>query len=457
MPATPQRELTLSQTTALIIGTVIGSGVFLSLPIVARIAGSPGMNILIWLLGGVVWIPQILVLAELSTAYPTQGATYYYLQKAGSPFLAFLYTWTAFLTSDTPTLTIVALAAITALKVFSPLFTDPVITRILAALLIASLALLHVRSVRTGGNVQILLTLAKLTPLVSIVILGMLSLDQGDLRFEASGSSVQEGGLLAVINAGIAATVWSYAGFTNILYMGGEVRNPHRTLPVALIGSLLFVMVAYVLIAAGTHGLVPFGDLTAVQDTFVNPFLFVEGLASSAGTLFAIAVFVNMIGVLSASIMVQPRLEYAIARDGLFFDIFGRLHPKYLTPHYSILIQAGLAVVLFLLGNLENMLGYFTISYLLQNALVYGTIFFLRKQEGYSPTYRAPLWQVMAVLAIAAQLWIGGWTFWAYPAGGILACLGLIASGFPVYRYFYTKRGRGSAGTGPASGEGSRI
>jgi fructoselysine transporter len=448
MPATPQRQLNLLQTASIIIGTVIGSGVFLSLPIVARIAGSPGMNILIWLLGGVVWIPQILVLAELSTAYPTQGATYYYLQKAGSPFLAFLYTWTAFLTSDTPTLTIVALAAITALKVFSPLFTDPVITRVLAALLIAALALLHVRSVRTGGNVQIVLTMAKLIPLLSIVVIGLLALDPGELFFEASGSSVSGGGLLAIVNAGIAATVWSYAGFTNILYMGGEIRNPQKTLPVALIGSLLFVMMAYVLISAGTHGLVPFADLTAVQDTFVNPFLFVGGLAASAGALFAVAVFVNMIGVLSASIMVQPRLEYAIARDGLFFEVFGRLHPRYLTPHFSILIQSGLAVVLFLLGNLENMLGYFTISYLLQNMLVYGTIFFLRKQEGYAPTYRAPLWRVMGILAIATQLWIGGWTFWAYPAGGILACLALIATGFPVYRYFYLKR----RSTGTAEG-----
>lgn len=440
MTATPQRQLSLLQTSSLIIGTVIGSGVFLSLPIVARIAGSPGMNILIWFLGGVVWIPQILVLAELSTAYPTQGATYYYLQKAGSPFLAFLYTWTAFLTSDTPTLTIIALAAITALKVFSPLFVDPIVSRLLAGALIGALALLHIRSVKTGGNVQILLTLAKLTPLLSIVVIGLLSLERGELFFSATGSSVSGGGVLAMVNAGIAATVWSYAGFTNILYVGGEIKNPGKTLPVALIGSLLFVMVAYVLIAAGTHGLVPFSDLTAVQDTFINPFVFVGGLASSAGALFAVAVFVNMVGVLSASIMVQPRLEYAIARDGLFFENFGRLHPKYLTPHWSILIQSALAVILFLLGDLENMLGYFTISYLLQNALVYGTIFFLRRQEGYAPSYRAPLWRIMAALAIAAQIWIGGWTFWAYPSGGILACLGLIATGFPVYRYFYLKR-----------------
>jgi len=443
MTDTPLRQLSLLQTVSIIIGTVIGSGVFISLPIVARIAGSPGMNILVWLLGGVVWIPQILILAELSTAFPTQGATYVYLNKAGSPFLAFLYTWTAFLTSDTPTLTIVALSAITALKVFSPLFGDAVLTRVLAGLLIAALAAVNIRSVRTGGNFQVVLTLAKLTPLFSIVAIGLFAIDSGDLFFDIAGSNVAAGGILAVINAGISATVWSYAGFTNILYMGGEIRNPQKTLPVALIGSLLFVMIAYILIAAGTHGLVPFSDLTAVRDTFVNPFLYVGGLTHVAAAVFAIAVFVNMIGVLNASIMAQPRLEFAIARDGLFFKVFGRLHPVYLTPHYSILIQCALAIVLFLLGDLENMLGYFTISYLLQNALVYGTIFFLRKQGDYRPTYRAPYWWLMGFLSVAIQLWVGGWTFLAYPLGGILACLGLIVSGFPIYWYFYHKKVNG--------------
>jgi fructoselysine transporter len=89
---------------------------------------------------------------------------------------------------------------------------------------------------------------------------------------------------------------------------------------------------------------------------------------------FAVAVFISMLGVLNASIMVQPRLEYAIARDGLFFQAFGHLHPKYLTPDYSILIQAALAIVLFLLGDIENMIGYFTVSYILQNGIVYGLL-----------------------------------------------------------------------------------
>jgi fructoselysine transporter len=439
----PPRQLSLLQTSSLVIGTVIGSGVFLSLPIVARIGQNPWLTVLIWFLGGVVWIPQILILAEMGTAYPIQGGAYYYLNKAGSPFLAFFYTWTAFLTSDTPTLTIVALGAMSALKFFSPVFGDPVIARVLAAGLIIGLALLHYRSVRTGGNLQIVLTVAKLTPLFSIVIIGMFFFGSGNL---AGGTApVAAAGVFAAITAGISSTLWSYAGFTNILYMAGEVKRPERTLPVALIGSLGFVMLAYVLISLCTSAIVPFDDLIAARGDFVNPFQYIGLGAAAAGGVFAVAVFISMLGVLNASIMVQPRLEYAIARDGLFFSAFGHLHPKYLTPDYSILIQSALAIVLFLLGDIENMIGYFTLSYALQNGVVYGAIFALRKRDDYRPSYRSPWWKGMAILAVLTQIYVAVGTFLAYPTAGLLASLFLILSGLPVY-FYYKSRKRPSTG-----------
>lgn len=434
----PVRQLSLLQTIAIVVGTVIGSGVFLSLPIVARIGGTPLLTVLIWFLGGVVWIPQILILAEMGTAYPIQGGAYYYLSKAGSPFLAFMYTWTAFLTSDTPTLTIVALGAMSALTFFSPIFGDALVARLLASVLIVILSILHYRSVRTGGNLQIVLTIAKLTPLLSIVIIGFFYFGSG--HFAPGLGSVASGSLFVVITAGISSTLWSYAGFTNILYMAGEVKRPERTLPIALIGSLFFIMIAYTLIALCTSAIVPFDDLTAARGDFINPFRYLGVAAGVAGAVFALAAFISMVGVLNASIMTQPRLEYAIARDGLFFKVFGHLHPRFLTPDYSILIQSALGIVLFLLGDIENMMGYFTFSYALQNGLVYGAIFFLRRRPDYAPSYRAPWWGVMAVLAIVSQLYVGIGTFLAYPTGGILASLGLILSGLPIYFYYAYRR-----------------
>jgi fructoselysine transporter len=434
--AVPVRQLTFLQTFAILVGTVIGSGVFISLPLVARIAGSPGMSILIWIFGGLLWIPQILILAEMGTAYPAQGACYVYLRKAGSPFLAFFYTWTAFLTSDTPTITIVSLSAVAALKIFSPLLGDVLVARLLAAAMIAGFTWVHVRSVRTGGNFQIVITAAKLIPLLLIVVVGLPSIGSGNITFAIPDEHMAKTSLLALLTAGLSSTLWSYAGFTNILYVAGEVKNPERTLPRALIGSLIFVIAGYALVSTCTAALVPHGDLISASGQFVNPFEYVRAFSGIAGGLFAVGACVSMLGVLNAAILTQPRLEYAIARDGLFFPVFGILHPTYLTPAPSILIQSGLAILLFLLGDLENMLGYFTLSYALQNALLYGAIFFLRRRSDYAPAYRAPFWAVMGVVAVVIQLFIAVGTFLAYPASGILAAAGLMCTGLPIYLYY---------------------
>jgi fructoselysine transporter len=430
----PVRSLNLTQTISIIISTVIGSGVFISLPIIAQIAGSPLLATIIWLLGGLMWLPPILILAEMGTAYPDQGFGYYYLQKARSPFLAFIYTWTCFLTSDTPTLTIVALSAASVLKIFAPTLGNFWIARIFASLLILSFAYLHYRSVKTGGNFQIILTLAKIIPLFAVVVIGFGMFDSNQLFTSSISENNQS--IFFIITAGISATAWSYAGFGNILYMAGEVKNPHKTLPIALIGSVIFVMIAYTLISLGTSMIVPFNALLDAKGDFVNPFLYLNLFKNFAPHLFAVVAFISMIGVLSASIMVQPRLEYAMAKDGLFFKPFGKLHPKFLTPHISIMIQAGFAVFIFLLGDIENMLGYFTLSYVLQNTLVYGTIFFLRKRNDYKPTFYSPMWKTMGVLSLLIQIYLVYGTILAYPAYGVLACFGLVLTGLPIYLYF---------------------
>ncbi|MCX8011218.1 MAG: amino acid permease [Ignavibacteria bacterium] len=440
----PKRQINLIQTTALIIGAVIGSGVFLNLPIVAKYAGNPWMSVLIWFLGGVLWLPQILILAEMGTAYPNQGGPYYFLYKAGSPFLAFLYTWTAFLTSDTPTLTIIGLAAASALTFFFPIFHNPLYAKLFAGLLILILALIQYRSVKLGSNFQVVLTTTKISPLIALIIIGFFYLDSGNLSSQVKSISENNNSFFYVITAGLSATLWAYAGFLNILYVSGEVKNPNRVLPVSLIGSIIFVMLAYTLISLCTSAIVPFDKLIEASGSFINPFSYLSFFSNYAGGFFAIAAFISMLGVLNSVIMTQPRLEYAMAKDGLFFNVFGKLHPKYLTPHYSILIQAGFAILLFFLGDIENMLGYFTLSYVLQNALVYGAIFFLRKKSDYKPTYAAPYWKFLAGLSILIQLYIAYGTFITYPTSGVLASLGLILSGLPVYLYFYRMKKRSS-------------
>lgn len=440
----PKRQLNLLQTSAIIIGQVIGSGIFINVPIVASIAGNPLVGVFIWFIGGLIWLPQILILAEMGTAYPDQGGPYHFIYKAGSPFFAFIYTWTAFLTSDTPTLTIIGLLAADALSYFFPALGLSIYAKVFAAFLIIIFSTIQYRSVKAGSNVQVALTIAKLSPLLAVVIIGAFFLNSGNLATESFFTGINgQPVTLAVVTAGISATVWAYAGFLNILYTSGEVKEPRKILPKSLIGSVIFVMTAYVLISLCTSAIVPFNELISVEEgKFINPFQFIPFSADVAGGLFAIAVFVSMLGVMNSSVITQPRLEYAMARDGLFFKLFGHLHPRYLTPDYSIIIQAAFGIIL-LIGDLGDLLGYFTLSYVLQNTLVYLSVFSLRRKNEYKPAYRSPLWFIMASVSVLVQLYLAYGTFLAFPLGGTLACVFLIGTGLPFYIYFKRRKDKG--------------
>lgn len=431
-----KRELSLSHVLAIIIGTVIGSGVFISLPLVQRATGSPLLASIAWLVGGLIWLPQIFILSEMGTAYPKQGFGYLYLQKAGSPMLAFLYVWTVFWTSDTPSITILAVSAIAALNIFAPILADSIWTKLLAALLIATLTWVHYRSVRQGGRLQIVLTVAKISPLILLAFIGIAFIQSPNLFLPPLAV---EGHWIVLLMAGVSATVWSYAGFPNVLYMAGEIHNPAKILPRALIGSTIFVTLTYTAVAFATGAIVPHDILVGISGGFANPFEYLPVFASIAAPFLAIAAFISMVGCASACIMVQPRIEYAIARDGLFFKPFGVLHPKYGTPGNSILLQSGLAIILIFFGGLEDLMGYFTLSYILQNLLVYLVIFWLRRRDDYQPNYQSPAWRVMAAIAILFQLALLYGVFIAFPLGGVLSACALIVTGLPVY-WFFKKR-----------------
>jgi fructoselysine transporter len=432
----PKRELTMPAVLAIIIGTVIGSGVFINLPLVQNAAGSPLLAVIAWAIGGLIWLPQIFILSEMGTAYPQQGFGYLYLEKAGSPFLGFLYVWTVFLTSDTPSITILAFSAVAALDFFFPILHDSIWTKVLAALIIMALTIVHVRSVRQGGRLQMALTILKISPLILLGFLGFFFLKSELLFILPQGENLRPWYML--LAAGVAGTVWSYAGFPNILYMAGEVKNPGKILPKALIGSTVFVTIIYVLVAFATGALVPHAELTAISG-FANPFRYIPWFAAIAAGFLAVSAFISMIGATNACIMVQPRIEYAIAKDGRFFKPFGILHPKYGTPANSIMIQSGLAILMLFIGGLDDLLGYFTLSYILQNLLVYASLYWLKKRPDYQPEYQAPWRSVMLFLSILFQALLLGGAFLAYPGPGIAVAAILILTGWPLYHWFNSK------------------
>ncbi|MSE14589.1 amino acid permease, partial [Pantoea agglomerans] len=247
-----QRKLGFWAVLAISIGTTVGSGIFVSVGEVAKAAGTPWLTVLAFVIGGLIVIPQMCVYAELSTAYPENGADYIYLKNAGSRPLAFLSGWASFWANDAPSLSIMALAIVSNLGFLIPL--DPLSGKLVATGLILAFMLLHLRSVEGGATFQTLITIAKIIPFVIVIGIGIFWL-KGDnfVVVESAATTSAAAGFMALL-AGISATSWSYTGMASICYMTGEIKNPGKTMPRALIGSCLLVLVLYSLLAMVISG-----------------------------------------------------------------------------------------------------------------------------------------------------------------------------------------------------------
>jgi len=405
----PLRQLGVVHVSAVFVGTVIGAGIFMNVPIVARTMGDPWFAALAWLLGGFLWLPAVFILAEMGTAFPEQGGAYRYLERAGWRPCAFLYGWIAFLAVDTLVVSLISLLAASELDELISRVGIPFPTRsAVASGLILIFTFIQYRNVKQGASLQVVLSLLKFVPFAILIIFAiyLLGFEQG--ARELSPPQVY-GTIFNVLPAGVAATVLAYSGFFNTLYMAGEIRDPQYVLPKSLVGSLFVVIATYMLVVISIQAIAPFSVIQDVEEgKLINPFAFVPFVGSHAVSAFNIIIFCTLVGVLNAALMAQPRLPYAMARDGLFFQKFGVLHSRHGTPHTALFLQAGLAIVMCIAfgERVEELLGYFTAAYGLQNALLFSSIFALRRKPNYNPQFQVKFWPIVAILAICFQLLI---------------------------------------------------
>ncbi|AFH65586.1 amino acid permease [Paenibacillus caseinilyticus] len=429
------RKLGFWSALAIAVGTTIGSGIFVSTGDVARAAGTPSISILAWIIGGLIAIPQVMVLAELSTAYPQNGSGYVYLNKAGWRPMAFLYGWATFWALDPPSISIMALAIVSYAASFFPFFSG-IAGKLLGVALILAITSLHYRSVKEGGRFQVVITAFKIIPFLIVIVLGLMYMNPEYFAYTPAPEA-QPGSLIG----GVSATTWAYTGMAAICFMAGEFKNPGKVLPRALISSVLIVLALYTLLAVCVTGLMPFGELMGSSAALSDAVKHIPGLSGAASPFVAVTAIIVILGSLSSCIMFQPRLEYAMAKDGLFFQRFAKVHPKYETPSFSILAQVTLACFLVFFSNLTELLGYFTLIQLVINIMDFAAVYKCRKREDYQPVYRMPAWRVTTVLAILGAAWLAWGTFTWAPVQGMVAALIVIATGLPVYYYWEKKHG----------------
>lgn len=403
------RKLGLGAVIALGVGTTVGSGIFSSLSEVANTAGSSLFLVLAFIIGGLLQIPANFVYSELASAYPEDGGQYVYFREAGSRPLAFLCGWISFWATDPPSISIMALAIVNYLAFFIPI--HGLVLRLVAVVFVLIFMGVHIRSVEGGGKFQTIITALKILPFALVIGIGLFNLQGDILLSSASLEGYATSGIAALI-AGIAATTWSYDGMGAACYMSGEIKNPKKNMPLGLILTAVVVLALY------------------------------------AGTIVAIMEIIVVIGSLSSCIMFQPRIEYAMAKDNLFFKSFAKVHPKYETPYFSIIVQCAVVIVLIFASDLSALLGYFTMVALLKNVLTFVTIFVLRKkgkEHGYNPSYKCPGGPIMPLIAIimtSTLIW-GELTY--APMQSLICALVAVVTGLPVFYYWDRKNNRESA------------
>jgi APA family basic amino acid/polyamine antiporter len=439
-PATPQRVLTrqlgLVAITALVIGEVIGVGIFLTPASMARSLGSPAWLLIVWLIMGGMALTGALCYGELAARFPEAGGGYVYLRQAYGPAVAFLYGWKCMLIMD-PGIT-AALAVGLASYVDYVFDLSPAGVKAVAVGVILVLAAVSISGVRLAARFVQWLTLIKLGALALIIALALVR-GLGDWSnfipfVEQRPASTPLPGALA---PALVGAFFAFGGWWEINKLAGETKDPARTLPRALALGVLTVTVVYILTSAVFLYLVPLERVTSGETFAAQAGEALFGRAG--GSVFAGVVIISVLGSVLALLIALPRVYYAMARDGVFFKAIADIHPRFGTPARAIALQAALASQLVVLGTFQQIVSYFVFITVLFVGLTVAALFVLRRGEKETPVYRTsgyPITPVIFLVLVAALLLLLAGNSPLQAALGA----GIVVLGAPVYVLLFRRR-----------------
>lgn len=433
------RQLGLASATAAVVGECIAVGIFLTPAGMAKSLGSPFWLLLVWIAVGILTISGALTFGELASRFPREGGVYVYLYETCGPCLAFLYGWMCLLVLD-PGLSAALATGLASYAAYILHVSGPLM-KVIAIAAIWLLCLLNVLSLRISAGVLRWATWLKLG-ILALLIFWALAFRLGSwsnfLPFVAQRSGSLPLG--PALGAGMVGAFFSFGGWWDVSKIGGEMRDPGRTLPRAMLVGVLLVTAAYIVVSGIFLYLVPLTKVTS-DETFVaqaGAVLF----GPLGGKVLAAIVVLCVFSSLSALIMAAPRVYYAMAQDGLFLRAVARIDPRYGTPALAILIQGTIATVLVLMGNFDQIIAYFIFVAVVFLGLTGVGLMISRSQNrGVEPTFRAPFYPVPPIayltLILALMLLLALNSRREAILGTIVVLIGV-----PVYGAFNRKRGQ---------------
>lgn len=441
------RDLGASHATALVVGTVIGSGIFLVPAEMMQAVGTAKLAFLAWMAGGLLSFFGALTYAELGAMKPQTSGEYIYIRDAYGPLLGFLYSWTWFLIAKPGSIATITTGLVRVLGTFPQLaiLAEPAMIRpmvvsygqLVAIGATLFISLLNYLGVRKAGNFQVVFTVLKVAMIAGIVAVAFASSAGSWANFRTTFAGAR-GGMAGFMMALVAA-LWAYDGWNDLNMVAGEVRRPERSIPLALILGMAVIAGLYILNNAAVAYMMPAAGIAGSERPAVEATRLAVGawgaMAVSAGMALSMLVTLN------GTAMSGARVPFAVARDGYFFSALAEAHPKFHTPSAAIVVQAGMSVLLLLFaGSFRELFSLTIFAEWLFYMIVASTVFVFRRKEPDAPRpYKTWGYPVVPALFVAASAVLLYYTFSANLAHSAAGTL-LILAGTPVFYFFKARR-----------------
>ena len=448
MPETLRRVLGPWSAASIVIGTIIGSGIFLVPTAMIAHVGSVKLVFVVWVVGGLLSLFGALSYAELSAAMPEAGGEYVYLSEAYGPVWGFLYGWTQTWVAKSGSIASMATGFFYYAANFHPELDQALCVvplplgpgggpleirfgQLLAVAVIMGLAVVNYFGVKFGGGVQVAVTATKIGLLAAIIIIGL-----GSGRGNAANlaSSVPVPGGMAGFFAALVAALWAYDGWNNLSMAGSEVKRPQRNLPLALIGGTLSAMGIYIAINLAYFCVLPAAAVASSDRVAAEMMRRILGNPGAAAV--SIAAMISIFAALNGSILTGSRVPYAMARDGRFFRPIGKVNRAHGTPGVSILVLSAWASLLVFSGRYEQLFTYVIFaSWILYGMTAAAVIVLRRKRPGLARPYRTPGYPLTPILFVFGSFCVVLSTLINSPRESLMGLV-LIFSGLPFYAYW---------------------
>ena len=433
------RRLGLFDATMIVMGGIVGAGIFMNPHNVAREVHTPALILGAWLAGGLIALAGAFVYAELAARRPEVGGQYAYLREAYHPSLAFVYGWALLLVTQTGGM---AAVAVTFARYFLEITGAPLADGAVAAAALALLTVVNCLGVRAGSGLQNALMVLKILAIAALVVCGLVFVAEPRGEVGAVLDRPASLGLVASLGAALTPVMFAYGGWQTASFVAGEMRDPRRDLARGLLVGVCGVILLYTavnfvcLYALGAGGL-------AESKTPASAVMRLA-LGERGAALIAVGIAVSTLGFLSQGMLTAPRVYYAMAEDGLFFKAVGRVNAKTRAPVVAIALQGALAVVIALSGRYDQILSYVVSVDFISFGLTAAAIFVFRRREGSGGEaggYRVPghPWTT-AFFVVACALVVAG-TVYKNPENSAVGFV-IVLAGIPVYFFWRWWRGR---------------